>query len=262
MTLESELYHTRRYNRIVLAWAKNQSAPLPDLLKETTRIIYRYREFFDDENSLNRFYRFLEWLPAKWPKSFLSEGQYQSKQWLIQKLIEHSLTDLKTVYILGGWCGLSAHFILSSQNIKVERIFNIDIDTSSNRIADKFNSFWRVNGWIFKAFHHDMMTLNYHQDSFTSAHPDTGKITHITAPEPTTIINTCCEHIKLTDWLVRIPPKKLLILQSNNLSDCKEHINPHHSLDHFLEELQLKKIHYSGILNLDKYDRFMVIGEK
>ena len=54
----------------------------------------------------------------------------------------------------------------------------------------------------------------------------------------------------------------LLILQSNNYKKIDDHINCHNNIKEFEDSLKLDKIMFGGTLNLDKYDRFMVIGVK
>jgi hypothetical protein len=43
--------------------------------------------------------------------------------------------------------------------------------------------------------------------------------------------------------------------------DVPDHVNCFSHLDEFVEECGVSKIHYQGELNLEKCNRFMVIGE-
>ena len=61
--------------------------------------------------------------------------------------------------------------------------------------------------------------------------------------------------------LIKKNKDMVVCLQSNNYYDIDSHINCHDSLDHFISELALREIYYSGTKNWKgEYDRFMVIG--
>ena len=79
------------------------------------------------------------------------------------------------------------------------------------------------------------------------------------------IINTVCEHMAWDDyykWLDKIPKDRLIILQSNNFKEHDEHISCVSSEEDFKKKCGLTNILYSGTLELPKYERYMVIGNK
>ena len=79
------------------------------------------------------------------------------------------------------------------------------------------------------------------------------------------VVCTSCEHLdpKLLDSMIyRVRAGALIILQSNNYFEVEEHINCHKSLDDFDKYIKLNTILYKGILKLDKFDRYMIIGTK
>ena len=79
------------------------------------------------------------------------------------------------------------------------------------------------------------------------------------------VICTSCEHLEpklLDSMLYKVKAGALIILQSNNYFEVKEHINCHKSLDDFDKSLKLNTTLYKGTLKLDKYDRYMIIGTK
>jgi hypothetical protein len=81
---------------------------------------------------------------------------------------------------------------------------------------------------------------------------------------PDIIINTSCEHIDQHTydiWLSKIPFGSLVVLQSNNYFDLDEHIRCAEDIDHFISQSNLT-VFSSAILELSKYKRFMIIGNK
>ena len=54
----------------------------------------------------------------------------------------------------------------------------------------------------------------------------------------------------------------LVIFQSNNYKDIKEHVDCKYSLDEFKNSFVLNKTLYSGELKLDKFTRYMIVGIK
>ena len=54
----------------------------------------------------------------------------------------------------------------------------------------------------------------------------------------------------------------LVIFQSNNYKDIKEHVDCKDSLDEFKNSFVLNKTLYSGELKLDKFTRYMIVGIK
>ena len=57
------------------------------------------------------------------------------------------------------------------------------------------------------------------------------------------------------------PTSPLLVIQSNNYFDIKDHINCVKSEDELIEKNEIKNVYYKGKQSLPLYDRFMVIGK-
>ena len=77
------------------------------------------------------------------------------------------------------------------------------------------------------------------------------------------VICTSCEHIKDFNIIYdKINNGSLVIFQSNNYKEIKEHVNCKNSLDEFKNSFVLNKTLYSGELRLDKFTRYMIIGIK
>jgi len=195
-------------------------------------------------------------------KDALSEGQLNSKLWLLDRI---KGIDLGTVFICAGWYGVLATLMFEDENIYVDKIRSFDIDDSCWKIAEDLNEPWKADNWVFKASTLDIVGLfNYWYGEDGLYHYFTtnikGKRVHI-KEMPNTIINTSCEHIEnFTKWFNAIPTGKLVALQSNNYFEIEDHVNCVNSLDEFKQQAPLSNIIYEGELELEKYTRYMLIG--
>ena len=197
-------------------------------------------------------------------KDALSEGQLNSKLWLLDKI---KGIDLGTVFICAGWYGVLATMMFEDENVYVDKIRSFDIDDSCWKIAEDLNEPWKADNWVFKASTLDIVGLfNYWYGEDGLYHYFTtnikGKRVHV-KEMPRTIINTSCEHIEnFTKWFNAIPTGKLVALQSNNYFEIEDHVNCVNSLDEFKQQAPLSNIIYEGELELEKYTRYMLIGYK
>ncbi len=195
-------------------------------------------------------------------KDALSDGQLNSKLWLLDKI---KGIDLGTVFICAGWYGVLATMMFEDENVYVDKIRSFDIDDSCWKIAEDLNEPWKADNWVFKASTLDIVGLfNYWYGEDGLYHYFTtnikGKRVHI-KEMPNTIINTSCEHIEnFTKWFNAIPTGKLVALQSNNYFEIEDHVNCVNSLDEFKQQAPLSNIIYEGDLELEKYTRYMLIG--
>lgn len=118
-----------------------------------------------------------------------------------------------------------------------------------------------MKDWKFKASTQDINDINYSGHSYKTIKSD-GTETEL-HDEPDTIINTSCEHIEnFSKWYDKIPEGKLVILQSNNFFEVDEHVNCSKDIDEFKAQAPCKEYLYTGTLDLEKYNRFMIIGIK
>ncbi len=219
-------------------------------------------------NGLQRIYNspFLENLRrvlTKYPNVDLndvfSQGQIDSKQWLIREL-HHCPESLGTIFVLGGWYGSLSALMLESPLI-FDKIRSFDIDPKCADIADTFNRTWVMDDWRFKASTADMHELDYIETVYDTYRAD-GTICEM-VDRPDTIINTSCEHIdRFEEWIEKIPSGMLIILQSNNYYEGNDHINCVETLYDFKKQANLSNILFDGTLKLEKYNRFMIIGRK
>lgn len=171
------------------------------------------------------------------------KGQVKSKIWLIEHLTAHVSTFNNNIVIHGGWNGVLASLIFQSC-IQVNKIVSIDIDPTCETIANTMNKMEEISG-KFKAVTCSMD--EYYYDAF-----------------PDIVINTSCEHVNQETydrWLRKIPKGTIIVLQSNNYFQLEEHIRCVNDLQEFIEQSKINVIN-SFILELPKYDRFMLIGYK
>ena len=191
----------------------------------------------------------------------LSLGQVKSKKWLISEL-EKVHSDLGTVFILGGWYATLAALMFENSNFNIEKIRSFDIDSTCANIADTINRTpYVMEGWRFKASTADMYKLDYDVTTYTTKRFNGTEETLQDSPD--TIINTSCEHLEFFNiWWDRIPANKLIILQSNNFVTAKDHVNCVHTLEDFKLSAPMNEILFEGILELEEYTRFMLIGRK
>jgi hypothetical protein len=93
--------------------------------------------------------------------SSLSRGQIQSKLWLVKTLKELNC-DLGVVFLCAGWYGLLATLLFEA-DVPMDRVRSFDLDLQSVEVAEAVNLVWLQDNWRFKAFHHDILQINYHQ---------------------------------------------------------------------------------------------------
>lgn len=188
-----------------------------------------------------------------------SRGQLESKKWLVETLFSLSI-ELGTVFLCAGWYGTLSTMIFE-KGISVDKIRSFDIDESCVAIAEIFNKPWVMDNWKFKATTKNIHDIDFSSYTYTVKKSD-GNVSELT-DSPDTIINTSCEHINnFGEWYAKIPNGKLVILQSNDYFEVKEHVNCSKDLDAFVAQTPMQTELYSGELLLPKYKRFMRIGYK
>jgi len=186
----------------------------------------------------------------------LSWGQIKSKQWLIDNLPD----NLGVVFICGGWYGTLAGMMFEQVSKKFKVIRSFDIDTNCAEIAESINKSWVKDGWKFKASTLDILEMEYPATHVT--YRANSSLVELTE-NPDTIINTSCEHIEdFNKWYANIPNNTIVILQSNNFYDIKEHVNCVNNLKDFRNQTPMSTVLYEGDLDLEQYTRFMRIGYK
>lgn len=209
-------------------------------------------QFFENFGNLLRKYPNIE------ITDLFSKGQMLSKRWLVNTLLEIN-KPLGKVFLCAGWYGSLATFLLESK-LEIEKIRSFDIDETCADIADTLNRSWVIDGWQFKASTLDILEMDFPTTHTTyRANGTSLELTEM----PDTIINTSCEHIKDFDkWYNKIPSGTLVILQSNNYFEIKEHVNCVNNTEEFSNQCPMTECFFLDSLQLDKYTRFMKIGIK
>ena len=190
-----------------------------------------------------------------------SDGQMRSKIWLIETLKSLGILSLGTVFLCAGWYGFLALFLLMERRFSINRIFLFEKDPLSVQVSEDINRRFVQDGWRFKATHKDILRINYTQETFHTLKANGEAQELIISPD--TIINTSCEHIdSFYLWWSRIPFGKRVVLQSNNFEGEEGHVHCAASLKEFSAQAPLSRCFYRGALDLERYQRFMLIGEK
>lgn len=188
-----------------------------------------------------------------------SRGQLKSKLWLIDELEKLNL-PLGVVYLCAGWYATLATMLFES-DMEISKIRSFDIDPSVIDIAKTFNKPWVMDNWKFQAATLDIHDIDFLSHTYNVTRADGSLCSQTTVPD--TVINTSCEHIEhFEDWYEKIPQGKLLVLQSNNFREIKEHVNCVNNLFEFKRIAHMSILLYEGELDLGKYKRFMLIGRK
>jgi hypothetical protein len=179
-------------------------------------------------------------------KDAFSSGQISSKIWLCEEL-EQLFDQIDTIWIYGGWYGLSAFLLQSRGNIQIGKIRSYDLDPECQAIADMVNENWVIQDWKFKAKTQDCNLLDLDWNG------------------PDLVINTSTEHFESLDWWNSIPKGTTVALQGNNMPHDDHHIHTS-SLDEFVSAFPLSTVQYTGQREFTypdwKFTRFMLIGIK
>jgi hypothetical protein len=200
-----------------------------------------------------------------------SRGQLQSKKWLIDVLNDKKIKIGNSIYVCAGWYGVLPALLFERYDVE-GHIWSFDIDPSTDNPADTLNKEYIIDGMKFKSFVKDVAELKFDKETLPITHYkysdainfEAMKSTH-EIDKPTCIINTSCEHIAEFDkWWNAIPKGTLVILQNNNFveHDDETVVNTKTNVDSWAEELKLSKEIFTGTLELEHYNRYMIIGEK
>lgn len=190
-----------------------------------------------------------------------SKGQVESKIWLITEAVKYLDFSDKTVFVLGGWIGVLP--MLLFWHTAVKNIRNIELDENCIKFSDWLLKNKLIDNLRYKTLLSDMVDLDYTANKWCYSDYENSK-SFIKEESIDIIINTSCDHLAdFHQWWNKIPKGMTFILQNNNFSDLDEHINTMNNLTEFINSIgNVKIIHYSGELQLEKYKRFMIIGRK
>jgi hypothetical protein len=189
-----------------------------------------------------------------------SAAQIESKQWLIQELINH-IEPNKTIFILGGWYGLLPAMMYELPEFNTAKIRSFDIEPTCAPIAELMNRQRVKANWQFKASTADIYDLDYNKTTYTTTRRD--QTIADMQDEPDIIVNTICEHLlNFNEWFDKLPKNKLIVLQSNDYFEyTQEHVNCVNTLQEFKQQAPMN-ILFEGQNKFEMYTRFMLIGTK
>ena len=177
-------------------------------------------------------------------KDAFSSGQIGSKIWLCEEL-EKLFDHIDSIWIYGGWHGITAFLLRSRNNISIKEIRSIDCDSGCEALADMINENWVYQNWQFKAVTDDCNTLV----------PNGVDL----------IINTSTEHFRSTDWWNNVPNGTTVALQGNNMVHDDHYIHSN-CLQDFVTQFPVNKMLYKGEKQFVypdwQFTRYMVIGVK
>lgn len=166
----------------------------------------------------------------------VNDNQIKNKLWLIEKLKPYlDMYTTPKITIAAGWHGLLAHLLDDKDNIKS---FDIDHTCAQTKLFDN---------------------VSYKTNDIVKQDPKESDI----------LICTSCEHMtddNVMTWIKRKKQDSIVVLQSNNYFEIKDHINCKKNLNHFkldiLNKAKRKKINVTVInsfeLKMPKYTRFML----
>ena len=187
-----------------------------------------------------------------------SRGQISSKKWLVEELVKLDI-NLGTVFLCAGWYG-SLALLLFESGLKIEKIRSFDKDENCYKIADTINRPYVMSEWKFKAQTEDILHINYLDGHTYNTYRASGEAQEL-YDKPNTIVNTSCEHLTgFSLWYNLIPKGTLVALQTNDYFEIDDHVNCVNNIEEFKKVAPLDNILYEGVLNLEKYNRFMLIG--
>ena len=200
-----------------------------------------------------------------------SRGQLQSKLWLLDKVSDYNLKLGDTIYVCAGWYGVLSALLFERYNVE-GNIYSFDSDPTTSNPADTLNKEWIIDNMKFKSFVKDIKELKYDDEilpiqhfKYTDATEFEIMDTTHEVKKPTCVINTSCEHITdFKKWWDSIPKDTMVILQNNDFIDNDDEtvVNTITDMQSWLDELKLSKEIFSGVLSLEQYKRYMVIGTK
>jgi hypothetical protein len=64
------------------------------------------------------------------------------------------------------------------------------------------------------------------------------------------------------DWFYNLPDGQFVVLQTNNYFENEQHTNCVSSVDEALAKYKFSEVYFSGELDTQLYNRFMIIGKK
>ena len=203
----------------------------------------------ENDNRETPYYWVNQWVNNNLPSysnSFedsVSQGQYESKLWLNEKLEKFISMPELHIDIIGSCFGFPLIEMLANA-FDIKQIDLYDIDEDCHKVTSQY----------INHFDYDFRVVQF-KDFFERKEIRRREL----------IINTSSEHMSdivlMKEYYKDYPVKPILAIQSNNYFDVEDHINCVKEVDELIEKNQIKNVLYKGKRSLPLYDRFMVIGK-
>lgn len=158
--------------------------------------------------------------------------QMQGKAWLMHKVSELIKDTDSKILVIGSWIGFTSHCL---HKMGFTNITEVDPDSRLETLACWLNRF---------------------NKNFTHISDD---VNNIDVSDFDVVINTSCEHIADNSWYDRLPKTATVFLHSIDLP-ADDHCNLCQDLQEMTAKYPMNLV-YSGTLNLQNYNRFMMVGQ-
>lgn len=181
---------------------------------------------------------------------FLSRGQIKSKLWLVTEIAKAVDGPLGDVVFYGGWHNFIAHLIMDQ--FEFNKVTTIDLDPECHRrLGHMYGP--EMEAGKFQSITADVNDIQW---------PQQNKYILDNVERPANIvINTSCEHMDNT-WFENLPDGTFVVLQTNDYFSNPQHSNCCEDLSVVKQKYPMQSVIYSGELDTDLYNRFMLIGIK
>ena len=194
-----------------------------------------------------RYAKILKWFQHNHPDKIdrliesLSPNQIVCKKWLVDNLPDFNKKI--RIEIIGSWFGWPLIEMLFNK-YDISRIRLYDIDPFACKVTRKY----------IEIFDYDADFPIFEMSYWDQEKEEIGC---------ELLINTSSEHMveTLADHKQNYTSTPIIALQSNNMFDEPDHINCVESPEELALLNGIKEIYYKGTLNLDSYERYMVIGK-
>lgn len=194
-----------------------------------------------------RYAKILKWFQHNHPDKIdrliesLSPNQIVCKKWLVDNL--PNFNKKIRIEIIGSWFGWPLIEMLFNK-YDISRIRLYDIDPFACKVTRKY----------IEIFDYDADFPIFEMSYWDQEKEEIGC---------ELLINTSSEHMveTLVDHRQNYTSTPIIALQSNNMFNEPDHVNCVESPEELALLNGIKQIYYKGTLDLDSYERYMVIGK-
>ena len=167
----------------------------------------------------------------------VSDGQVESKKWLVQEIHKLRLNEDLHIEIIGGWFGFPLIEMLS--NLPIKQIDFYEIDDNCKKVLTQYIEQFNFDFRIVQFGNYFERTELRRRDL---------------------IINTSCEHMRDISIMKKYyKGSPVIALQSNDFYE-HDHVNCVKSEIELRNKNEINVTNYIGCKQMEKYNRFMVIG--